>query len=85
MCKMSTDTENLELYVSNFVLVKLVMSPKKIHPNLIKKNFLRHGLEPRPETFHVIYIGNHILRINRQINSGYFPEQHLQTVFVMKK
>ena len=29
MCKMSTDTENLELYVSNFVLVKLVAASKK--------------------------------------------------------
>jgi hypothetical protein len=61
---MSTDTENLELFLSNFVPVKLVVS-KKIHLNLIKKmTFLGHGLEPRPETFHVIYIGIHVYRIH---------------------
>jgi hypothetical protein len=82
---MSTDTENVELYVSNFVLVKLVVYQKKIHLNLIKNyKISSHGLEPGPETFRVIYIGNHVLRINLKIND-YSPEQHLPTAFVMKK
>ena len=83
---MSKDTGTLELYVSNFILVKLIVSQEKKNTSKLDiKIFLSYGFEPRPETFHVIYIGNHVSRINLQKNSDYFHEQHLQTAFVMKK
>jgi len=72
MCKMSTGTENRELYVSNFIIVKLLVS-KKNTSKLHKITFLSHGLEPRPETFHVIYIGNHILRIDLKKKQRLLP------------
>ena len=74
---MSTDTENRELYVSNFILVKILVSKKNASKLDTIKTFLRCVLEHRPEIFLVIYIGNSVLRIDLEINSDNFPEKQI--------